>query len=412
MSAVSGAVPSPLRVVYFRNARGISDVTGAESYLFALLRALDPAQVQGRLLAVIRPGQGNSPWVREARRRELPLELVEVDSKFGLSDLTALRRLVHDWKADLVHSLDHRADIIGLLAARLEGVAMVNAFFGWTNFLGGLSRGTLYTWADRRAQAYADAVITDSGYMARFAAGNGPGSSLAVVHNGVDVARFDPEAQHTDLRQRFFGRSDVFVFGMVGRVHPNKGQLEFLEFAREIAGRYSHTRFLIVGAAPPGFEAYHADVARRIDALGLAGRVVLTNVASVEIPSTLYSLDVLVAPSYVESFSYSLLEAMSMQRPVIATDVGGNREMMVDGESGLIVPTVEVPALVGAAERLLTDAELRARLGRAARARVLQRFTLAEMARRTTAIYREVLQARSSGLPHAEVRRRVQQLSA
>jgi glycosyltransferase involved in cell wall biosynthesis len=412
MKTLDASPQLPLRVVYFRNARGISDVTGAESYVFTLLRALDPSQVQGRLLAAIRQGQANSPWVLEARRRGLPLELVEVSSKFGVNDLMALRRLVRDWDADLVHSLDHRADIVGLLAARLERVAMVISFFGWTNFSGRLSRGTLYAWADRIAQARADAVITDSAHMAHFAADSGQRLPLAVVHNGVDVARFDPDADHADIRQRFFGRSDVFVFGMVGRVHPNKGQLEFLQFAHEMAGRHPNARFLIVGAAPPGFEGYHAKVASCIDAFGLTGRALLTNVPSVEIPSTVHSIDVLVAPSYIESFSYSLLEAMSMRCPVIATDVGGNREMMVDGESGLIVPAVDVPALVNAAERLLADAGLRARLGRAARERVLQRFTLSEMAHRTIAIYKEVLQARASGAPHPEVRRRVLRHSA
>lgn len=405
MSRTSPA--EPLRVIYFRNARGISDVTGAESYAFTLLRALDPALVRGRLLAAIRPGQERAPWVVEARRRDLPLDLVEVDSKFGMEDLKALRAMIRRWGADVVHSLDHRADIVGLAAARLERIAVVNAFFGWTNFSGRFSRGTLYVAADRVAQSLADAVITDSGYMARSAAGRGRGSPVAVVHNGVDVARFDPDRVRPTHRARFFGSDEHFVFGMVGRVHPNKGQLEFLQMAAELAPHHPQARFLIVGAAPPGFEGYHAEVAARIDALGLRDKALLTNVASAEIPATVAGIDVLVAPSYVESFSYSLLEAMSMRRPVLVTDVGGNREMMEDGVSGLIVPAVDVPALVERARRLLTDADLRQRLGQAARERVLARFTLAEMARRTTAIYNEVLQARASGLPRQLMRERV-----
>lgn len=402
----------PMRVVYFRNARGISDVTGAESYLFTLMRALDPTQVQSRLLAAVRPGQSQTAWIREARRRGIPLDLVEVKSKFGLDDLTALREAVRADGAAIVHSVDHRADMVGLLAARLEGIAVVNAFFGWTNFSGWLSRGTVYARADRLAQSWADAVITDSGYMARQASGSRSGTSVAVVHNGVDVNRFDPDLLHSDLRTRFFGRPDVFVFGMVGRVHPNKGQLEFLEFAQRMARQHPDARFLIVGASPPGFEGYHAEVVQRISALGLEGRAILTNVPSVEIPSALHSMDVLMAPSFVESFSYSLLEGMSMRRPVVATDVGGNREMMIDGESGLIVPAVEVEALVEAGGRLLADAALRARIGAAARERVSRLFTLAEMARRTTAIYREVLLARQRGAPHAEMRRNVLRHSA
>lgn len=402
----------PLRVLYFRNARGINDVTGAESYAFALLQALDPSAVQARLVAAIKPGQDQTPWIIEARRRQLPLELVEVESKFGLQDCTRLRELIRSERADIVHALDHRADIIGLLAARLEKVALVNAFFGWTNFSGRFTRGALYAWADRKAQARADAVITDSGYMASFAGAGAQRSPVVVVHNGVDISRFQPGAAVPDMRQRFFGRSDVFVFGMLGRVHPNKGQLDFLKAAREIASRNPLARFLIVGDAPPGWGAYKAEVERAIGELGLTGTAVLTNVPSSEIPATLGNLDVLMSPSYVESFSYSLLEAMSMRLPIIATDVGGIREMMVHGESGLIVPSGDVPALVREALTLLADPARRRHLGTGARERVERRFTLAAMAERTTAIYREVMRSREQGLPRHEMRLRVQQHSA
>lgn len=402
----------PLRVLYFRNARGINDVTGAESYAFALLQALDPAAVQASLVAAILPGQDQTPWIVEARRRKLALELIEVGSKFGLQDLSRLRALIRAERADIVHALDHRADIIGLAAARLERVALVNAFFGWTNFSGRFSRGMLYTWADRKAQARADAVITDSGYMAGFAGAGAQRSPVVVVHNGVDITRFDPDRAAPDLRRRFFGSSDVFVFGMLGRVHPVKGQIEFLKAAREIAAVDPRARFLIVGDAPPGWGAYKAEVERAIHDFGLAGRALLTNVASSEIPAVLGNLDVLMAPSIVESFSYSLLEAMSMRLPIVTTDVGGVREMMVHGQSGLIVPPGDTPALLREAKRLLADAELRARIGRAARVRVEERFTLATMAARTTAIYREVMQAREQGLTRRETRLRVQRHSA
>lgn len=403
----------PLRVLYFRNARGITDVTGAESYVFALLQALDPAAVQASLVSVIRPGQDATPWIVEARRRKLPLELIEVGSKFGLQDLHRLRALIRQERADIVHALDHRADVIGLLAARLERVALVNAFFGWTNFSGRFSRGKLYSWADRKAQARADAVITDSGYMADFVGGAGAARSpVVVVHNGVDIARFDPERTAPDLRRRFFGASDVFVFGMVGRVHPVKGQLEFLKAAREIAAIEPRARFLIVGDAPPAWAGFKAEVERAIGEMGLAGRAQMTNVPSSEIPAVLANLDVLMAPSFIESFSYSLLEAMSMRLPIITTDVGGAREMMVDEESGLLVPPGDVPALVRAAQRLIADPALRARMGRAARTRVEERFTLAAMAARTTAIYREVMRAREQGLTRSETRQRVQRHSA
>lgn len=402
----------PLRILYFRNARGITDVTGAESYVFALMQAMDPAVVQTRLLATVRPGQTATPWIVEARRRGLPLDLVEVDSRFGMQDLAALRSTVRDWKADIVHTLDHRADIVGWLGARAEGCAIVNAFFGWTNFTGGLSMGSLYAFLDRKVQARADAVITDSGYMAGFAGSGAGRSPVVVVHNGVDAARFDPAIARPDIRERFFGRRDITLFGTVGRVHPNKGQLELIAAAKRLCARHEDLRFLIIGAAPPGWEAYRDEVRAAIDAAGLSGKVVFDNVPSADIPVVLAGLDVLVSPSHVESFSYSLLEAMSMARPIVATDVGGNREMMVDGESGLIIPPGDVDAIEQACERLIAEPALRSTLGSNARTRLLERFTLAAMARRTTSIYDEVLALRQERPARVDAIARLQRLSA
>jgi glycosyltransferase involved in cell wall biosynthesis len=402
----------PLRILYFRNARGISDVTGAESYVFALMQALDPAQVETRLLATVRPGQTDTPWIIEARRRGLPLQLVEVDSRFGMQDLHALRAAIRDWGADIVHTLDHRADIVGWRGARAENCALINAFFGWTNFTGGFSMGSLYAFLDRKVQARADAVITDSGYMASFAGSGARRSPVVVVHNGVDAGRFEPSGAHGDLRERFFGQRDVTVFGTVGRVHPNKGQLELIAAAKRLCPKYPSLRFLIIGAAPPGWEAYRDEVRNAITAAGLQERVVFDNVPSSDIPAVLSSLDALVSPSHVESFSYSLLEAMSMALPIIATDVGGNREMMVPDDSGIIIPAGDVDAIFNACQRLLDDAALRARLGQRARERLLEHFTLAAMARRTTDIYRAVLASRRERLAPAAARERLQRLSA
>lgn len=403
---------SPLRVLYFRNARGISDVTGAESYVFALMQALDPAKVETRLLATVRPGQTNTPWIVEARRRGLPLQLVEVDSRFGMQDLHALRAVIRDWKADIVHTLDHRADIVGWMGARAERCALINAFFGWTNFTGGLSAGSLYAFLDRKVQARADAVITDSGYMASFAGSGAARSPVVVVHNGVDAKRFEPATDSGDVRQRFFGRTDITVFGTVGRVHPNKGQLELIAAASQLCAAHPALRFLIIGAAPPGWESYRDQVRAAIVAAGLQERVVFDNVPSSDIPAVLSGIDVLVSPSHVESFSYSLLEAMSMALPIIATDVGGNREMMEEDDSGLIIPAGDVAALCRACERLLGDPSLRTHLGQRARQRLLERFTLATMARRTTDVYREVLALRKDRPEPEQARQRLQRLSA
>ena len=110
-----------------------------------------------------------------------------------------------------------------------------------------------------------------------------------------------------------------------------------------------------------------------------------------DVPDLLETLDVVALPSWTEGLPIVLLEAMAHGRPVVATPVGGTPELVTDGETGLLVPPRDPEALAAALRRVLDDPDLARRLGTAARARVAERFTAAEQARRTLAIYDDVV---------------------
>jgi glycosyltransferase involved in cell wall biosynthesis len=365
------------------------------------------------LAAVRRPDQAEAPWLAELHRRGLPHEEILVDSRFSPRDVQRVQHLAAHFGADVVHGLDHRADYVALAAARLRGCAALASFFGWTNWSADSLKGRLYAWLDRRAQRRLDAIIVDSARIAEEVDQGGQAVPVVVIPNGVDTRRFDPDAAHPSFKQAWFGRDDVFVFGMVGRVHPNKGQIEFVHAAARLSERYAQARFVIVGDAPRGFEAYKAEVAELIGRLRLDGTVLLTNLASAQIPAAIATFDALAAPSLQESFSYTLLESMCMRKPIIATDVGGNSEMMRDGLSGVLVPGGNLEALVDACASVLEDAALRRRLGQAAREKVLRHYSVGLMAERTTAVYREVLAWRAAGgRERAALRLRLQRAKA
>jgi L-malate glycosyltransferase len=401
----------PIRVLFVRNGRGITDVTGAESYVFALMQAFHPARVQCLLAAVRRPAQTEAPWLMELRRRDLPHEEIELDSRFSLRDVVHVRRLARRFGADVVHGLDHRADYLALAAARALDRAALASFFGWTNWTADSLKGRLYAWLDRRAQRHLDALIVDSTDIAATVGKGEHAPPIVVIPNGVDTRRFDPTLSHHSFKHEWFGRDDVFVFGMVGRVHPNKGQLEFVRMAHKLSQRYAYVRFVIVGDAPAGFEPYKAAVTDLIRTLRLDDLVLHTNVQSASIPAVVSSFDALAAPSLQESFSFTLLESMCMARPIVATDVGGNREMMRDGVSGLLVPAGDPDSFYLACVRILEDPSLRRQLGQAAREKVLAQYGTAQMAERTNMVYREVLEWRRAGnRKRAALRVRLQQI--
>lgn len=385
----------PARVVFARNFRGINTVTGGESYLFSLARGLARQGCEILLVAIARTGQEDQPWARAVRERDIPCETVLVDRRESLRDLFVLPGIMRRFDADVVHSIDHRGDFVGLAAARTSGRAAVASFFGWTNFEATSTKGRLYSWVDRQVLGRADAVIVDSAYMGRQLATPRHDLPVTVLHNGVDVARFDPGSVRPTFRSRWFGDGPVTVLGMIGRIHPNKGQLDFVQAAAALRDRMPDARFVIVGDAPPGFEDYKKKVIDAVAENGLGDRVLVTNATNAEIPEVVASLDVLAAPSYVESCSYSILEGMAMGKPVLASDAGGNPEIVGHDNTGLVVPVGDQGRLAEAAEALIADSDRRERLGGAARKWIESEGTLDVMARRTLDVYH-----RASKRPH------------
>jgi glycosyltransferase involved in cell wall biosynthesis len=197
------------------------------------------------------------------------------------------------------------------------------------------------------------------------------------------------------LRRRFFDEDDILLLGMVGRIHPNKGQLDVVRAAREFIDQEPRARVVIIGEPQRGFEDYAEQLRTLIEELDLSARVRVTNVLRDEVPAALAGMDVFLAPSYIESFSFAILEAMAMGKPVIASNAGGNPELVLDGVSGELVPAGDCQALAAAVGGLLADADKRARMGASGRHRVESELNLPSMRQRTYSVYREVIDWRS-----------------
>ncbi len=145
-----------------------------------------------------------------------------------------------------------------------------------------------------------------------------------------------------------------------------------------------------MGETPPHDPSYLDQLKSLAGRLHIADRVIFTGLRS-DVPALLASVAVAAMPSLNEALSNALLEAMAAGAPVVATRVGGTPEALIDGETGLLVPPADVPALAAAITRLLETPLLAARLGRAARLVVEERFSIARMAMSTQRLYRELL---------------------
>jgi len=207
---------------------------------------------------------------------------------------------------------------------------------------------------------------------------------IVTIPTGVDCDRFHPAVTETFRQEMGIDRDTIFI-GMISVLRSWKGHRYFLEAAARLRKHGARLAFVIVGEGPMRgrIEQWRAD-------LHLESTVALTGFRS-DVPQILAALDVLVLPSYAhEGIPQILLQAQAMEKAVVASDIDGIREAVIDGETGLLSPRCDVPALVDRIETLIGDAALRKHLGQQARARILTQWTLPQMTDRILALYRTI----------------------
>ena len=165
------------------------------------------------------------------------------------------------------------------------------------------------------------------------------------------------------------------MVGVVGRVVKEKGYFEFAEMAGLVSANRSDVYFLVVGdALPSDRDGIVAELRSRVVAAGLDDRVRFTGFTD-NVAEYLQVMDIFVLPSYREGFPRSVLEAMGTALPVVATNIRGCREAVVHGETGLLVPPRNGPALAEAVNRLLSNTDLARGMGSAARERAVHLYS-------------------------------------
>jgi glycosyltransferase involved in cell wall biosynthesis/ribosomal protein S18 acetylase RimI-like enzyme len=295
------------------------------------------------------------------------------DVRAFLELLAILRRE----RFDVVHTHNPKPGVLGRTAARLVGVpCVVNTVHGLYAMPDDrLAKRVAVLGLERLAARCSDLELYQSQEDLVWARRIGlvrPGRSEH-LGNGIDVVRFDPEAvplEDTAELRRSLGIDDgTLVVGTVGRLVAEKGFRELVAAAQAIRSERDDVRFLAVGQPDP----------EKADAIG---REELDRAASSvqvigwrdDVRELLAAMDVFVLPSWREGLPRSAIEAASMGKPLVLTDIRGCREVVRDGVEGLLVPPRDPDALAAAIRKLLDDPGRRTKLGALARARAVERF--------------------------------------
>jgi sugar transferase (PEP-CTERM/EpsH1 system associated) len=313
----------------------------------------------------------------------------------GLRVYPDLYRLFRSLRPAIVHTRNLAA-LEAAVPAALAGVPVrVHGEHGWdVADLAGSSRK--YRLLRRLYRPFVHRYVALSQHLVSYLvdAVGVPRERVARICNGVDTARFAPagDGARAPVAGSPLNHPDLWVVGTVGRLQPVKDQVTLARaFVRALAiapGAAQRMRLTIVGDGP--LRAEVEDVLARARAAHLAW----LPGERADVPAVLRGFDCFVLPSRAEGISNTILEAMATGLPVVATNVGGNPELVDDGATGALVPPEDPEALAREIVACFRDPQGAAARGRAGRARAEQLFSLDGMVRRYGELYRKLLAAR------------------
>jgi glycosyltransferase involved in cell wall biosynthesis len=411
-ASVGAVMPDRIRIGYYDESVSYG---GTTRYLTSVVRGLDRSRYKVTLFAIddrdwhadiralgadvitlksrnrhdaVRPKPNILP-PKKLRRLALPSGLAW---SIGLaSDIGQLVRLFRRTPLDLLHSNNAGAEPAPV-AARLARVPRVVATWHVdpTYDLFNERQGYRYQLLESvsmRSLDYAISVseATKRDWVQRCGLDSEYQSRITVIHNGIDVGEWQRRRSPHEAKVDLGLEADMTVIGSVGRLDHAKGYQFLLHAVAEVLPQLPRTRLVIAGSGP-----LEHDLRQQADALGIAHAVAFLGFVK-SVRMALEAFDVYAQPSLCEAHGFGLLEAAAMGLPIIASDVGGNPETVVDGQSGYVVPARSSSTLVQPLLRVLRDPDLRLQMGRQAQQRTERLFTVNQMCAKTAAVYDRAL---------------------
>jgi glycosyltransferase involved in cell wall biosynthesis len=387
-SESKGGLPGKKRVKVLHLINTLS-TGGAELHLLALCRQLRRRGVE-TAVACLREQVRDSRSLRcDFENDGIRVLSLEADGRYDLRSITRLGNLVAKERPDILHTHLPRADAAGIFARLLHptmawvcsvhGIYSVDWSGRWTlpffNFL--------WQGADRVvaiSHAVRDWLVKERSL---------PDRKIAVIHYGIESERF--WKADSDLRAKF-GLGDKFIIGTIGRLEPRKGHEYLIEAINQIRNTIPSAALVIAGHDP---WKYGPNLQALTDRLDLREHVKFVGFQN-DIPAFLSALDIFAFATTSEGFGQVVVEAMAAGKPVVTSKIPPLTEIVVDGETGLLVEPEKPDEFARAMHWLLTHPEEGHRMGNQGRERVKNCFTAEKMAEETLLLYNEVLCERTA----------------
>ena len=323
-------------------------------------------------------------WLQQAGITVYPMRM----RKFGnLIPMIELTRLLKRESIQILHVHGQEAGIWGRVAARLAQVPIV-VYTPHTIETTKEPLRPFYYLLERALASYTDMVISvnEVDRLKLIDLGIVPPDRVVTIHNGIDAQRYDLRIDSIRKREELEVGTTSFLIAQIGRLNQQKGLRCLIQAASLVLEKYPKALFLLIGEGP-----LEGELRREVEELGLSQSVRFLGWRD-DVPEILACVDLFVLASLWEGLPYTLLEAMAAGLPVVATDVGGCREVVLDGETGLLVPPRAPEALAQAIMMLLSERNLLQGMAEKGRERVAEHFSIEVMIEKTEAVYNALIE--------------------
>jgi glycosyltransferase involved in cell wall biosynthesis len=316
-------------------------------------------------------------------------------NRFKINPITDARiimrlfQLIHSRKFDLIHAHGSKAGFLARASAAGSTIPVAYSPHGFAFDAGNFSRSTghVYAFVERvMANLLTARIITVSDAEKRSALARGIGRPelFTTVHSGIEPRQFDLPADRDSLRQTFDIPLDAPLIGTVGRLNEQKAPLDFVRLAAMMKSSCSGIYFVWIG------DGDLMDSARKLARqLGVESIIRFAGLRSDVIP-LLRGMDCFLLTSHWEAFPIVVLEAMASQLPVVASNLPGVDELVLDGFNGYLYPVGDLAAMRVAVEKIIGDRDHAAQLGLNGRKRILQSFTRERMLQKLESAYIQI----------------------
>ena len=409
MEIVSKAIQSPnykdTPLVTSRNIRVLLVITGlatggATNVVLDIARHFkdQPGFDLQLLTGPIPPGRNDVTHLAEELgipTRVIPSLINHINPIANLKAVADLRHVMAEGKYDIVHTHSSVAGIVGRLAALAAGIpVIIHHVHGW-----GLHDGMpgwtrkLYLSLERFCAKFTDRIITVSepDIQKGLAQGIGSKDKFTLIYNGIDLEKFRQDVDDQQVRMELGLDPECKLVGMIGRLDEQKNPLDLIRAAAIVAKSYSKVQFLIVGDG-----SLRPECERLINELDLKDKFFLLGFRN-DVPRILPILTITAMSSLWEGLPLAFLESMSAGKPIIANDIDGASDVVVNGETGFLVAPHQPQAMAERILTLLNDDTLCNKMGHVAQQRS-DHYSLQNMFEKVESLYKEL---HSAGQPGA-----------